>query len=140
MVAVVTSNLRLAKAPGNFALSKKESGLAGRVSILHLHSLSARELSRHYQLNPTSKRVLMKSPESLAKLWVNERQSHFESLFGKQAGVCIFNELIFSNVPQYTCGNRIYLLPERHCLCRLYASWWQRYPPLHPRYPPQVSG
>jgi len=28
IVAVITSNLRLAEAPGNFSLSKKESGLA----------------------------------------------------------------------------------------------------------------
>jgi len=42
-----------------FSLMKGVSeSLAGRVSILHLHSLSARELSRHYQLNPTPGELL----------------------------------------------------------------------------------
>jgi len=38
MAAVITSNLRLAKAPGNFSISKKESGLA-RESVVNISQI-----------------------------------------------------------------------------------------------------
>ncbi len=38
IVAVITSNLRLAEAPGNFSLSKKDSGLA-KESVVNISQL-----------------------------------------------------------------------------------------------------
>jgi len=57
MVATITSNLRLAKAPGNFAVSKKESGLAKEsvVNISQVLTLDKAFLSKKLGQLPSNK-------------------------------------------------------------------------------------
>ncbi|MDQ7075649.1 MAG: type II toxin-antitoxin system PemK/MazF family toxin [Gammaproteobacteria bacterium] len=61
IVAVVTSNLRLAEAPGNFSISKKESGLSKEsvVNLSQLLTLDKSFLSKKSDALSAKKRLAM---------------------------------------------------------------------------------
>jgi len=61
LVAIITSNLRLAEAPGNFSISKKESGLSKEsvVNISQVLTLNKSFLSKKSGKLPSKKIIVL---------------------------------------------------------------------------------